>query len=313
MTFHAKHKRGCRGVAASAPFRREGSYARSGVSLDHSQRINEIALKLVRAEAQLRAIHEGINRWRESPPYRLESTTGAEGVGRYVWTYRLERSQVVPLEWSLDVGEFLYTLHSSLDHLAWLLAAQRSYPQPPARVTFPIFKNKSRFWRTGSDGRFRRGSGGWALERMPEAAAALVEDVQPFQRRGDAQNHPLWLLHELSNADKHQALHVVASAVVDKQLDIARLEHAEIVSFDVASVMLADSTEVGQLRVRRTTVPGRGPDPRIEVKVRFRVEEVFDVTTPAPAVPVYDVLSQIYAYIRNEVWVARFADYFGVD
>jgi len=195
------------------------------VAFDHQERVNELALKLVRAEQQLAAIHAGIETWGLEPPYRLDKETAAEGVGRYLWIYRLARLRSVPLEWSLLVGEFLYTLHSSLDHLAWLVAAEASAPAAPDRVTFPIFKNRQRFWRTDAQGRYRSGTGGWALERMPETARPLIEQVQPFQLGTDAPQHPLWLLHELSNEDKHMALHVVSSAVVEQELEVERLEH----------------------------------------------------------------------------------------
>ncbi len=282
------------------------------MALDHCQRVNEIALKIIHAERRLDQLKAAMEEWHAMPPYQLDKDTDAEGVGRYLWTYRLERLEPVPLEWSLLIGEFLYTVHSSLDHLAWLLAAQHSYPSQPERVTFPIYTSQSRFWQKGRDGEYRPGRGGWALERMPEPARQLVDELQPYKLKGRALEHPLWRLHELSNADKHKALHVVSSAVVDQQLETRRIEHAEIVSFDVAPGPVEGHNEVAWVRARRTTEPGVGPNPEIDFDVRVQVDEVFGDATPVPNVPVYDVLTDIYTYVRNEVWFDRFADYFEV-
>src|SRR5581483_862620 len=107
------------------------------------------------------------------------------------------------LELSLLVGDILHNLRSGLDHLALALAEAyiggRAMPKVEADSQFPIYSTKS-LWRNG---RARRV--GCARPR----AQARLQRMQPW-RRGDMwQSHPLWVLRELSDYDKHRRLPLV--------------------------------------------------------------------------------------------------------
>ncbi len=82
---------------------------------------------------------------RESGAYRLRRYFDRQG-SELIWT--LENDPPLPLKCSVHIGDALYNLHSALDHLMWRLAERAAAPDPPEQVvTFPIFKNRSRFWR----------------------------------------------------------------------------------------------------------------------------------------------------------------------
>ena len=64
-------------------------------------------------------------------------------------------------------------------------------------------------------------AGSQVLHSCP-AAQAIIEGLQPHHRQyGFFVTHPLWLLHGLSNVDKHRALHVALLA--QTQAGIARV------------------------------------------------------------------------------------------
>jgi len=93
-------------------------------------------------------------------------------------------------------GEFLHDLRSSLDHLAWQLVLH-AQGKPTRKTSFPIravpSANEKGEW-VGPDV-----AGG-----ISNDAEALIGAAQPYQRGSACSEHPLWLLHQLWNIDKHR-------------------------------------------------------------------------------------------------------------
>lgn len=96
------------------------------------------------------------------------------------------------------VGEFLHDLRSALDHLAWQLVVEAGNEPNPEGTHFPILRERPTSRREG-------------VEAMPSikggissAARALVHEAQPYQWDAAYAKHPLWILHQLWNIDKHR-------------------------------------------------------------------------------------------------------------
>jgi hypothetical protein len=89
----------------------------------------------------------------------------------------------------LLLGEFLYNLRSALDQLAWQLALLHT-PAPHARTWFPIRLN-------AEPARFKEDT-----KQFSDSVRDVIESIQPYKHLQPAE-HPLWLLNELSNIDKH--------------------------------------------------------------------------------------------------------------
>lgn len=100
----------------------------------------------------------------------------------------------------LIVGDMIQNTRSALDHLAFALVLRnRAHPTP--NTQFPIFDD-----RLGPQGGVRQ------VDIQPRAsrlANALIEKLQPYYRTDDPSLHPLAMLQELSNIDKHRRLHIV--------------------------------------------------------------------------------------------------------
>lgn len=95
------------------------------------------------------------------------------------------------------VGEFLHDLRSSLDHLAWQLVLDAG--RTPSRATcFPIADADP-----GTDKKGERRSPG-VPGGVSAAARTLIGAAQPYQWGARYREHPLWLLHQLWNIDKHR-------------------------------------------------------------------------------------------------------------
>lgn len=114
---------------------------------------------------------------------------------------RVDTIAPIEQEWSLRVGDALVNYRASLDYLAQVLVASGSCPRParPRDVGFP-YERRAREWEK---------TVGKRLPGIRRKHRTVVEKFQPYQsaRSGeDPALHPLALLSELSNADKHNRI-----------------------------------------------------------------------------------------------------------
>lgn len=95
------------------------------------------------------------------------------------------------------IGEYLHDLRSGLDHLAWQLVLKNK-GTPTEKTCFPIRDTDP---GTDKKGRPRTPgvSGGVSLP-----ARTLIGTAQPYKRGARYREHPLWLLQQLWNIDKHR-------------------------------------------------------------------------------------------------------------
>lgn len=246
--------------------------------------------------------------FREERNYTFVNHTETEGEGQWLTTWDVRRTKPFDPSWPIRAGELLYQLHSCLDHLSWELAALKAAPEQPERVTFPIFTRRREFWKPGdaSKGeRFRRSSGAWRLERIPGPGRIPMLDLQPYKRGSGAPNHPLWHLFELSNEDKHKALHVASSALTKQRFKNVHTNDLRIIGSGVDNDKPFDegAQRVFWLRVERT-----GDKPQISLQSDFLFEEVFGEGSPGcvAGAPFFETLRDIYNYLAVDVFNRRF-------
>lgn len=119
-----------------------------------------------------------------------------EDTEEHVWVFRGE-TPIVPIDWSVRLGEIFYDLRSALDHLVWQLVL--SNEQVPGRHTaFPVVRNEEDW-----EGRARR-----ELSGVGQAHVNTIRRLQPiYGGPGLPFNvFGLWRLHSLCNIDKHRHL-----------------------------------------------------------------------------------------------------------
>lgn len=121
---------------------------------------------------------------------------------------------------SVKIGEFLFNLRSSLDHLAVACAPKKR----ASSASFPIVERDP--WERDSSGRYKvrspnaRRSFRTAITRMASPAQAIVKRLQPYQMGKDSDSSLLFILNSLHNADKHRRLIVLGSGVTDFRMTI---------------------------------------------------------------------------------------------
>jgi len=171
-----------------------------------------------------------------------------------------------PLRWSLDIGEIAFNLRSALDHIAIQLAlsvpGQKATDALYEKTQFPIClhgpdssKRKRWRWKNGMS----------YITYISRKHRAILQGMQPYSRRDRkrarfgpfrgrvplGRKHPLWLLREVNNADKHRLLLVTARVVSGMSLIVTeapkgfKIEH---VTFK-AGMELIHGAKIGSIRI----------------------------------------------------------------
>lgn len=183
-----------------------------------------------------------------------------------------------------------------MDSLAHDLArAYTGDPLPPDVAEdseFPIFIDRTKFKKRRKE----------KIGAIDPRAQAKIEELQPYReqqsfpsvlaRRHPEAYHPLWLLHKLSNIDKHRKRHLALFAAPTVMYGGQNVEFADPVVRDSASI-----------KDRAKVLSYRAVDPRSEVDVEFSfaLGVAFEEGPPAFGEPVDRVLWRVYALITRDV------------
>lgn len=175
--------------------------------------LDGVRLKLSRAMEHLLKLDDDIDDYRGRQPFKVIREVDP-GDTRLRFGFFL--TELPPAHLSVVIGDVVSNLRSSLDHLAWqLVIASRGTPRTePPMTQFPLYRS-----RTTGTGKLRRIeiAGGVAPK-----ALSVVESVQPYHRVQDSEKHPLALLAELSNIDKHRTLHTTSMGNKDIEVTLVR-------------------------------------------------------------------------------------------
>ena len=234
-------------------------------------------LKLNRAKEHLHALSREIAAFLQRDPYRIVCETNVE---RTEYVYRVNIVEEIPARFGIVVGDCLYNLRSCLDHLAWQLAGQ-PVGAVAERIAFPIFDTRSGYSKAVKKKLFGVG----------EDAKAIIEQLQPYHRDDQwftFEPHPLSVLYQLSNFDKHRALHLVwfNSHTAEIQTSAVPVEQL------MRGGRLVDQAEVARFRFAESNV---------EMKVRFNILVEMQLERPQITLPAIQYLSFLSDFIRFDV------------
>jgi len=141
------------------------------------------------AEAQIPLLQQAFIDWQRANPYPVVQEPHPDGAGDVAVVY----DQPFPLTFNAWVGAIVGSLRSSLDLLAAALA-KRNGKNPSADTHFPIYRSLHDFIDplTGIE------SKKWLSDRE----RAAIKAFEPYNGGDD----PLWFLHRLDIARKHERL-----------------------------------------------------------------------------------------------------------
>jgi len=213
--------------------------------------------------------------------------------------YRVLIDVVPPLDWGICIGEVVHNLRSALDGLVWQLARLNMGETPAGKTQFPIL-NVGRTMRKMAGGNkipHFECDGRRMLRGVHPDHQALIEPFQPYKRprrgRREYRLHPLLMLREISNADKHRLLQVVGAKPGAITWDVRGRTPPEI--FDGVDWNLFDILEDGA-PIGEALPTGVDMKPKLVPSVAFGHN-----CKPVEGMPVIKALSLVADYVVDVV------------
>lgn len=163
--------------------------------------------KLERALFNADALRTAVDSFRDQSPYEFEmkSLGNPQGHSDIRINVKVSQAPPVPDSWPLITGDILTNVRAALDHAFYPHVRATAPSVAPWRIQYPIFD-------TADD--FASKTTGWFTLEV----RAVFEDSQPyhFDEPGD---HPLRILRELVNIDKHRQLVVANYSIRDFEIE----------------------------------------------------------------------------------------------
>jgi hypothetical protein len=193
-----------------------------------------VKAKLRRATEHLETLDQEWRSFIEREPYAALHELKPETCE---WTSRFLIEKAIPIEISVTMGDALHNLRSCLDHLVGCFV-ERHGRTIEHHHAFPIYADAATFKGRAQRAR-RKDDRGGPLSGIPCESGewALIERSQPYQGGDDPREHPLAILNEMVNIDKHRRLHAAmtypeARSALDllvwEPLDAKLLDHTPL-------------------------------------------------------------------------------------
>jgi len=148
-----------------------------------------------------------VKAWPNAGSYRISIEPDGNGGSRIVG----KQLKPLPGDLGLVIGDALQAMRSSLDNLAFALAAKSS-PSMTAKeeedVSFPINDMPAPI-------------GHRSIKHMGSIIGGEVVGFCPDPAVSPIQEHPLWILNKMNNRDKHRAITVAAFAVAHYSMSLS--------------------------------------------------------------------------------------------
>jgi hypothetical protein len=160
--------------------------------------------KLNRAVLYCNELNRGMNEYFSNKDNRCTVRSDfEESSGDHVFSVAaIPDMRPMQIELSVVIGNICHNLRSALDHAAFQLALHHTNDNITNErgIQFPIVSDATKFQKSAST----------LLKELKADHQSIIEKLQPYHSLSDTKNigrkHPLELLQELSNTDKHRLL-----------------------------------------------------------------------------------------------------------
>ena len=210
-------------------------------------------LKLKRAHEQKRALKAEIASFIETHKPDAITRCVDPQTGEIVLKYIAPE---LPLMWSVQIGEILHNLRSSLDNIVYKLVELEGEKAPRiGMVGFPICSDSKEFEDKGRK----------MIAGLTDKSAALVRSLQPYHR-GQADRHVLTMLNDLAKIDRHRMVHLCVVEAKVKRLEVQPLKSKPGRVYSAPAGVLKNGAEVLRLPPATTRA-----DLKIDTRISFSV------------------------------------------
>lgn len=167
-------------------------------------RLAGVVAKFNRAKQQFDVLRHEIGAFSDQDP-EPHFSRGYFDTNTWEWIERFQVREAPPLRWGVMLGDCVHNLRSALDHLiCQLTLLDGGTVEDCARTQFPIASKCEEQFEAMADSR---------IPGLSPKHRAMVKLAQPYRAGDKAWKHPLAILAELSNADKHRLLNPAVSIV----------------------------------------------------------------------------------------------------
>jgi hypothetical protein len=264
--------------------------------------------KLVRADQHLVALNAEWEAFLDTEPYSVPFTHDASTPHQIT---ALAMSLVdPPLTLSLTLGDFAHNVRSALDQLVCRFVDPDSLGDE-LRNAFPIERSKASF-----EHKFLpRGNGKSPVPLLEGISPtseewALIEGAQPYHQEERMHAHPLAILAELSNRDKHRSLNATFGYPdTDRLNDAIRWDPAEMMPLSVRQKVGAGEPVLVQQALVEFVFDPSGPAPDMYLDGVLPFQPAFAY---GASVATMSTLSKMVRFVRTLLENAQafaFADY----
>jgi hypothetical protein len=170
----------------------------------HSHRLGGAIAKFNRAKQEFDVLRSEIADFFDQDPAPHYSR-GYFDPQTWEWIERFQIREAPPLRFGVILGDCVHNLRSALDHLICQLTLLDGGSMADCEKTqYPIAsKSEEQF----------EGMADYRIPRLSRHHRAMVKQTQPYRAGDRAFAHPLSILAELSNADKHRLLNPTFSVM----------------------------------------------------------------------------------------------------
>lgn len=184
-------------------------------------------LKVARARELLGKLAHEFQEFFHDRPYSLKKER--DEIGRHTLVYYPDKS--LPQHWPIDVGSALMLLRAALDNAVHQLSTEHQ-GVPVKNSEFPIFSDQDAFFQLQKNGSPARGSGLFKMRGLPLETQAVIESAQPYRVNEADKISLFWLLHELTNRDKHRELLICRGLSSDTGIIGGKIPHGGYFQID---------------------------------------------------------------------------------
>jgi hypothetical protein len=164
--------------------------------------------KVNRAKEQFDELRAEMDAFFNAEP-KPHTSIGEFDTDSWAWIEGFQIRQPPPLRFGVILGDCVHNLRSSLDHVIWQVTLLDG-GTPDDSTQFPVASKSEAQFEAMANLR---------IPGLSKEHRALVKRVQPYHRGDAADAHPLAVLADLSNTDKHQILNPTYSFLANDTSD----------------------------------------------------------------------------------------------
>ena len=259
--------------------------------MEPEKQLVNVRVKSAWAKHHAEIVKTDIQRWVDEQSKNFTAVTIGKEYDdqKGCFVFKVTQFNPLPIQWSLVIGDALHNYRAAFDYLAWHLVRAGSEPKPKnlRNVQFPISANSADFANA-------------IKTRLPGVKPdhlVIVEKHQPYHAQ-EVLLHPLSVLVELSNHDKH---HELQGAFI-RHFGKGEISFVGATDFDYERIEIPDSfKDYFYLGAELALVYGRITGPAPNARLSFHFSSSICLQNGIWVVDALDKIGETIGEIVNEV------------